>query len=380
MRSSVLGEPLLEQRSAALRPQGLLARFHLDTPLLLALLATAGLGLVVLYSAGHADQAIVTKQAVRLGMGFACMALLAQAPPAKLRQWTPWLYLLAMVLLLAVPLVGDMGKGARRWLDLGFVRFQPAELMKLALPMMVAWYLSGQRFPPSLATIGVAAALVAVPTVLILRQPDLGTALLVAGAGFFVLFLGGLSWRVLLGALALLGAAAPAFWRWGMHEYQRQRVLTLLDPQSDPLGSGYHIIQSQIAIGSGGVYGKGWLNGSQAHLEFLPESSTDFIFAVFAEEFGLYGGVGLLLLFCFIVGRGLQIATRAQDSYSRLLAGSLSLTFFIYACVNVGMVIGLLPVVGVPLPLISYGGTAVVTLLAGFGVLMSVNTHRKFLS
>jgi rod shape determining protein RodA len=380
VRTSLLREPLLSSRAATTRTDGLLARFHLDTPLLLALLATASLGLVVLYSAGQADEAIVTRQAIRLGVGICLMALLAQVPPVKLRLWAPWLYLIAVVLLIAVPLVGDVGKGARRWLDLGFMRFQPSEFMKLALPMMVAWHLSGQRFPPSLATTGVNVAIIAVPVLLILKQPDLGTALLVASAGFFVLFLGGLNWRVVLAVLAALGAAAPAFWRWGMHDYQRQRVLTLLDPQSDPLGSGYHIIQSKIAIGSGGVYGKGWLNGSQAHLEFLPESSTDFIFAVFAEEFGLYGSAVLLLLFCFIIGRGLYIASHAQDSYSRLITGSLSLTFFVYVGVNVGMVIGVLPVVGVPLPLISYGGTSVVTLLAGFGVMMSVNTHRKFLS
>lgn len=375
----MLREPLLDGRAVVSRSGGSLTHFHVDAPLLIALLAAAALGLVVLYSAAQANEAVVMRQAMRLGVGFVLMLLIAQVPPSKLRLWAPWLYLIGIALLLAVPWFGDLGKGARRWLDLGFMRFQPSELMKLALPMMVAWYLSGQCYPPSLASTGVAAMIIGVPVLLILVQPDLGTALLVASAGFFVLFLGGLSSRVVVVALGVLAAAAPAFWRWGMHDYQRQRVLTLLDPQSDPLGAGYHIIQSQIAIGSGGVYGKGWLNGSQAHLEFLPESSTDFIFAVYAEEFGLYGGAVLLLLFCFIIGRGLFIATRAQDSYSRLIAGSLSLTFFVYVCVNVGMVVGLLPVVGVPLPLISYGGTAMVTLLAGFGVLMSVHTHRKLL-
>lgn len=376
----MLREPLLDGRVGSNRSAGSLTRFHVDAPLLIALLTTAALGLVVLYSAAQADEAVVMRQTMRLGVGFVLMLLIAQLPPSKLRLWSPWLYLIGVILLLALPWFGDVGKGARRWLDLGFMRFQPSELMKLALPLMAAWYLSGQRHPPSVASTGVVVIIIGVPVLLIIGQPDLGTALLVASAGFFVLFLGGLSWRVVVGALGVLAAAAPAFWRWGMHDYQRQRVLTLLDPQSDPLGAGYHIIQSQIAVGSGGIYGKGWLNGSQAHLEFLPESSTDFIFAVYAEEFGLYGSVVLLLLFCFIVGRGLFIAARAQDSYARLIAGSLSLTFFVYVCVNVGMVVGLLPVVGVPLPLISYGGTAMVTLLAGFGVLMSVHTHRKLLS
>ncbi len=358
---------------------GLLARFHLDAPLLMGLFAASGVGLLVLYSAGHQDADLLQRQLVRLGVGFVVMAALAQVPVRKLRRWTPWLYAVGVMMLIAVLIVGDVGKGAQRWLDFGILRFQPSEVMKLAVPMMAAWFLAAGRIPPSIGSIAGIALITLVPVLLILKQPDLGTALLVFSSGAFVLFLAGLSWRFMIALLAAAGVGAPAFWEFGMLDYQRQRVLTLLDPESDPLGSGYHIIQSKIAIGSGGIYGKGWLNGTQAQLEFLPESSTDFIFAVFAEEFGLAGCIALLALFCFIIGRGLYIAVLATDNYSRLLAGSLSLTFFVYLFVNMGMVAGILPVVGLPLPLISYGGTSLVTVMASFGILMSIQTHKKML-
>jgi len=351
---------------------------HIDAALLFGLLALSGLGLFVLYSAAGQEQAVLLRQLIRLGVAFGGMALVAQLRPQWLQRWTPWMYGLGIVLLVAVLLVGDIGKGAQRWLDFGFVRFQPSEMMKLAVPMMVAWYLSDQRLPPGGARLSVAGALIIVPVLLIARQPDLGTALLIGSAGFFALFLAGLSWRLLAG-LALAGAgAAPVLWHF-MHDYQRQRVITFLNPEHDPLGTGYHIIQSKIAIGSGGVFGKGWLNGTQAHLEFLPERSTDFIFAVLGEEFGLLGILVVLAMYTIIIVRSVYIATQAQDTYGRLLGGSLAMTFFIYLIVNTGMVTGLLPVVGLPLPLISYGGTSMVTLMAGFGMLMSIQTHRKLL-
>ncbi|MDH5736301.1 MAG: rod shape-determining protein RodA, partial [Gammaproteobacteria bacterium] len=349
---------------------------HLDPFLLFGILLLSMTGMVVLYSAGDQSIALINKQTTRLVLAFAIMLALAHVSPAGLRFWSPWIYGIGIILLVLVLLVGDVGKGAQRWLDLGFIRFQPSEMMKLATPMMLAWFLSDKPLPPTAKTLLVAAVLLLLPTLLIAKQPDLGTALLIFTAGFFVVFLGGLSWRLLIG-LGISGAALlPVLWHY-MHDYQRNRVLTFLNPESDPLGTGYHIIQSKIAIGSGGVYGRGWLNGSQSHLDFLPEQSTDFIYAVFAEEFGLIGGILLLTLYAFIVLRGLVIAVNAQDTYGRLLGGSLSMTFFVYLFVNVGMVSGILPVVGVPLPLISYGGTSMVTLMASFGMLMSINTHRK---
>jgi rod shape determining protein RodA len=306
------------------------------------------------------------------------MLAAAQIPPNFLRMWSPWLYLFGIVLLGFVLVSGDVGKGAQRWLDLGVIRFQPSEVMKLAVPMMVAWFLHRRALPPSLPELVVMVILIIVPTLMIAVQPDLGTSLLIASSGVIVILLAGLRVRI-IALLTLLGVgAAPVLWYF-MHDYQKQRVLTFLNPENDPLGSGYHIIQSKIAIGSGGVFGKGWLNGSQAQLEFLPERSTDFIFAVAGEEFGLLGLLFLLILYLFVVGRGLYIAVQGQDTFSRLIAGSISLTFFVYLFVNTGRVTGLLPVVGVPLPLVSYGGTSMVTLMAGFGILMSVHTHRKLL-
>jgi rod shape determining protein RodA len=304
------------------------------------------------------------------------MLVLARVNPNFLRRASPWLFGVGVVLLLIVDMLGYIGKGAQRWLDLGVVRFQPSELMKLAVPMMCAWYLHERALPPTVTSLGVLSALTFIPVAMIVSQPDLGTGALVAIGGVLVIVMAGLQIRIILGLIGLAGVGAWVGWNF-MHDYQRKRVLTFLDPQSDPLGAGYHSIQSQIAIGSGGLFGKGWMNGSQAQLEFLPERSTDFIFAVIGEEFGLLGLVILLLLYCFVVGRALYLAMQTQDTFARLLAGSLALTFFVYVFINTGMVSGVLPVVGVPLPLVSYGGTSMVTLLAGFGILMSLYSHRK---
>jgi len=304
----------------------------------------------------------------------------AQLSPDSIEHWSPWLFGLGLIMLVAVLAVGEIGKGAQRWLDLGLFRFQPSEIMKIAVPMMVAWYLAEAALPPARLRLLIATIILITPTLLVAKQPDLGTALLIASSGIFVLLLAGLRWRIIFSVLVLLAAAAPVVWNYLLRDYQQQRVLTFLSPEKDPLGAGYHIIQSTIAIGSGGTYGKGWLNGTQSHLDFLPERSTDFVFAVFSEEFGFLGTLLLLGLYVFIIGRGLYIAAQAQDTYSRLLAGSITFTFFVYVFVNIGMVSGLLPVVGVPLPLVSYGGTSIVTLLAAFGILMSIQTHRKLIA
>jgi len=350
---------------------------QLDVPLLLGLLGLIVTGLFVLYSASGGDIDTVYRQGARISVGLLVLLTLSQVPPHILRIWTPWLYMLGLALVLATWVLGT-GRGTSRWLDLGLVRFQPSEIMKLAVPMMVAWYLHPRQLPPDFKSLLVAFAILAIPALLIARQPDLGTALLVGASGLFVLFLSGLQWRLILGLAALGVAAAPALWLV-MHDYQRQRVLTFLSPESDPLGSGWNIIQSKIAVGSGGLFGKGWLNGTQSRLEFIPERHTDFILAVFSEEFGLLGVILLFALYLFLVGRGLYMASLSTSTYGRLLAGSLSLTFFVYLLVNAGMVSGLLPVVGVPLPLVSFGGTSIVTLLAGFGILMSIHGHRNFI-
>ncbi len=357
----------------------LLRAARLDWPLIVAILLLSGLGLVVLYSASGADLALVKKQAVRLLLGLVLLLAVAQVPADRLALWSPWIYAAGLALLVWVEMAGVVGKGAQRWLDLGVIRFQPSELMKLGVPMMVAWYFSDRPLPPRLRDLAISALMVGVPVALIAAQPDLGTAVLVGAAGLFVIFLAGIGWRLMLGLAAAGLAAAPVLWHF-MHDYQRRRVLTLLDPESDPMGAGYHIIQSEIAIGSGGLYGKGWMSGTQSQLDFLPERSTDFIFAVFGEEFGFLGVVGLLVLYGFIILRGLYIAAHAQDTYGRLVAGALSLSFFVYCFVNMCMVSGILPVVGVPLPLISYGGTSMVTLMIAFGMLMSIHSHRRLLA
>jgi rod shape determining protein RodA len=358
---------------------GVLSRIHLDALLLLGLLVLIALSLVVLYSAGGQDTGLLIRQLIRMGTAFVVLFFVAQIHPDRMRDSAYWLYGLGLMLLIVVLVFGHEGKGAQRWLDLGFFRFQPSELMKLAVPLLVATYLAARPLPPSALRLLIGLMMVIVPSLLIAKQPDLGTSLLIASSGLIVLFLSGIRWRIILGFITVCASALPVLW-YVMHDYQRQRVLTFLNPESDPLGSGYHIIQSKIAIGSGGVFGQGWLQGTQSHLEFLPERSTDFIFAVIAEEFGLIG-VGLLLFWYLLVaGRGLFIASQAQTSFARLLAGSISITFLVYVFVNVGMVTGLLPVVGVPLPLVSYGGTSMVTLLAGFGILMSIHTHRRMMS
>lgn len=356
---------------------GWLGAPRLDLPLLTGLLLIMGIGLVVLYSASGEDWGVVIRQAIRLGVGLAVLLAVSVVPPYMLRRWTPWAYGVGLLLVAATWVFG-VGLGADRWLDFGFIRFQPSEIMKLAVPMMVAAWLHDRPLPPGPRDFIICAAILVVPALFIARQPDLGTALLVGVSGCFTLFLAGLRWRVIIG-LAVAGVAAlPALWMV-MKEYQRDRVRTFLNPESDPLGDGWNIIQSKIAVGSGGFSGKGWLNGTQSRLEFIPERHTDFILAVGSEEFGLVGVLALFALYLFVVGRGLYIASVARDTWSRLVVGSLSMTLFVYVMVNGGMVSGVLPVVGVPLPLISYGGTSAVTLLAGFGIMMSVWGNRRFI-
>ncbi|MCO6440317.1 MAG: rod shape-determining protein RodA [Nitrococcus mobilis] len=352
-------------------------RLHVDPTLLMPLLLLSAFGLIVLYSAFGAQIDQVDKQVIRLGIAFGVLFAVAQIPPRQLRRWAPWFYGLSLLLLFSVLLFGVAGGGAKRWLDLGVARFQPSEMMKLALPMMLSAFLGARELPPHRGRLAISLLLIAVPAGVIAIEPDLGTALLVTLSGLSVLFLAGLAWWMIFTMIITVAASAPLLWFFLLHDYQRERVLTFLDPMRDPLGAGYHIIQSKIAIGSGGLYGKGWLNGTQAHLSFLPEQHTDFVFAVLAEEFGLIGVILLLVLYFMVIARGLHIASHAQDNYGRLLAGSIVLTFFIYFFVNIGMVSGLLPVVGLPLPLISYGGTSMVTLLAAFGMLMSIHTHRR---
>jgi rod shape determining protein RodA len=353
---------------------------HLDPVLLVLLLMLMGGGLFVLYSGADRNIDVVKGQGIRLGIAFVAMVVLAQLDPAVFRRWAPLFYTLGLVALVAVLLVGVGAKGAQRWLAVpGLPRFQPSEFMKLVVPMMAAWYLSRHYLPPRLRHLMVGMAIVLVPMAMIVKQPDLGTSLLVGMAGIFVVFFAGISWKLIAAFFALVSVSAPVMWMYGMRDYQKQRVLTMLDPQSDPLGAGWNIIQSKTAIGSGGYDGKGWLHGTQSHLEFLPESHTDFIVAVLAEEFGFVGMLVLLTVYLLIILRCLHIAVSAQDSFSRLLAGALTMTFFIYIFVNIGMVSGMLPVVGVPLPLVSYGGTSGVTLMAAFGVLMSIHTHRRMI-
>jgi rod shape determining protein RodA len=356
----------------------LLRKLHIDIPLFIGLVLACALSFLILYSAGGQETALLIRQATRIGFAFVLMIVLAHINPRQFYRHSAILYAFGVLLLIAVLAFGQIGKGAQRWLDFGFFRFQPSEMIKITTPMMIAWFLASDTLPPKAKQLFYAALLIIVPTVLIAKQPDLGTSLLVASSGAAVIFFAGLSWRFMIAIGAVLAGLTPILWYF-MRDYQKGRVLTFLNPEADPMGKGYHIIQSKIAIGSGGVHGKGWLGSTQSNLDFLPESSTDFIFAVFAEEFGLSGCLGLLILYLLIISRCLYIAVQAQDTYCRLLAGSLTFTFFVYVFVNIGMVIGILPVVGVPLPLISYGGTSMVTLLASFGILMSIHTHRKLL-
>ena len=362
--------------------QGLLARvlrfLHLDGWLLVGIAGVLVISLLALYSAEGQQLTELLDQVVRMLIAFGALLFMAQISPSWLRRGSPLVYGLGLVLLILVLVTGDIGKGAQRWLDIG-IRFQPSEIMKLGVPLTLCWVLHERPLPPSFGVLVLVFLIVTLPTGMIAVQPDLGTAILIVLSGAVAIFLAGIGWRYILAIASLAGAAMPVLWIF-MHDYQRKRVLTLLDPSSDPLGAGYHIIQSKIAIGSGGVFGKGWLNGTQGQLEFLPERHTDFIFAVIGEEFGLMGGTALLLLYLLIVGRGLYIAASAPDTFSRLLAGTLSITFFFYVFVNTAMVMGLIPVVGVPLPLVSAGGTSMVTLMAGFGILMSIQTHRKLVA
>ena len=378
MRFSDTQRPFTDAITRAPGAGSLMQRLHLDEPLLSVLMLISALGLFVLYSAVGQNFDLWMQQFIRLLIAIVAMLIVSRLSPDLMRRWTPWGYLAVLIMLILVLATGEVGQGARRWLDVG-IRFQPSELMKIAVPMMAAWYLHDRQLPPKFLDLVVIAVLIIVPTVLIARQPDLGTSLLVATSGVLVIVLAGLPIRVMI--LLALASVPGAYVLWQfMQEYQKQRVLTLLNPDSDPLGAGYNIIQSKIAIGSGGLFGKGWTNGSQAQLEFLPERDTDFIFAVMGEELGLLGVLSLLCLYLLVVGRGLYIAIHARDTYSRLLAGSISLTFFVYVFVNTAMVTGLLPVVGIPLPLVSFGGTSMVTLMAGFGILMSIHRHRKLLA
>ena len=376
MSNSILSMP--KQVSTPLLP-----RLHIDLPLLTGILLLCAFGLAILYSASESDIDMVRRQFMNIVIAVVIMFSLAQISPAKLKAISPWFYIAGLILLAAVLVMGDMGKGAQRWLVIGGFRFQPSEIVKLAVPMMCAGFLASRPQPVRAWHLLVAFILAMIPAALIVKQPDLGTAILVSAAGVFTLFFAGLSWRliILVVVIAVAGISTvlvdPDILDIFLHPYQKRRVLTLIDPQNDPLGAGYHIIQSSIAIGSGGIFGKGWLNGTQCHLDFLPEQHTDFIFAVIAEEIGLAGIVIMMLLYVFIILRGLYIAAMSDSVYGRLLGGSLTLVFFIYLLVNTGMVTGILPVVGVPLPLVSYGGTSIITIMAGFGILMSIHTHRE---
>jgi rod shape determining protein RodA len=357
----------------------MLRALGLDGPLTGLLALIVCLGVIVVYSASGQNVKMVEHHLANIAIAIAAMLALARlATPQYLRLLAPVAYAIGIVLLIVVAISGHIGKGAQRWLDIGFMRFQPSEIMKLAVPMMCAWYMHERPLPPTFRDLLVMGVLIAVPTAMIVMQPDLGTALLIAASGLIVMLLAGMSVIIILVSIPLLGGAAWAAWHF-IHEYQRQRILTFINPENDPLGAGYHIIQSQIAIGSGGVFGKGYMNGSQAQLEFLPERSTDFIFAVIGEEFGLLGQLLLITLYGIVIARALYLAMQGQDTFARLTGGSIALSFFVYAFVNSGMVSGILPVVGVPLPLISYGGTSMVTLLAGFGILMSLHSHRRLI-
>jgi rod shape determining protein RodA len=359
----------------------LLQRLHIDGWLLLILLVLCAGSLFVLYSASGKNWDLVIKQGTSFGIGLVAAIVIAQFEPRFMARWVPLAYLAGVGLLTAVEVMGHTAMGATRWINIpGVIRFQPSEFMKIIMPATIAWYLARHNLPPKLKHIAISLVLILVPFVLILKQPDLGTGLLILASGAFVLFMAGLQWRWIIGAVAAVAPIAVAMWFFVLREYQKQRVLTFLDPESDPLGTGWNIIQSKAAIGSGGVFGKGWLLGTQSHLDFLPESHTDFIIAVLSEEFGMVGVCILLFVYMLLIARGLVITAQAQTLFGKLLAGSLTMTFFVYVFVNIGMVSGLLPVVGVPLPFISYGGTHLVTLLSGFGVLMAIQTHRKWIA
>lgn len=351
--------------------------FALDIWLLIGLFAITGYGLLVLYSASGGSERMFTNRIVQVCLGLGVMFVMAMFPPRFYEKVSPYLYVVCIILLVLVDLVGETSKGAQRWLNLGFVRFQPSEIAKLAVPLMVATYLGKRSLPPDFRDTAIALAMIIAPTLLVAAQPDLGTSILVCAAGLFVLFLAGLSWKLIGAGVVFLAGFIPIMWFYLMHDYQKTRVMTLIDPEKDPLGAGYHIIQSKIAIGSGGIEGKGWMEGTQSQLEFLPEPHTDFIFAVLSEEHGMIGVLILLAIYLFIIARGLIIGAKSGTAFGRILSGGTSLLFFVYVFVNIGMVSGILPVVGVPLPLFSYGGTSYVTLMAAFGLMMSSYVHRE---
>ena len=360
----------------SLKPsEGLQQRLHIDFPLLVAFLAIFMISLTAIYSASNSNIDAVVNQAIKILISISAMAVVAQFSPLSYGRVGPWLFLLCLVLLILVLVIGETRNGATRWLNIG-ISFQPSELMKIAMPLMIARYIANGALPPTVFSVGVSITIVLVPSYLIMEQPDLGTSILIAFSGLVVIFLSGLKKRYLAVAFGLLLAYLPLMWA-NMHPFQKNRVLAFLNPGSDPTGSGYHLIQSKIAIGSGGLFGKGWLNSTQGQLDFLPERTTDFIFAILAEEFGFLGISLLIGIYLFIIGRGIMIAINAQDLFSRLLASSISLTFFVYVFVNIAMTTGLLPVVGIPLPLISSGGTSMLTIMVGLGMLMSVQTHRR---
>ena len=352
---------------------------HIDVMLLTFILMLCTAGLIVLYSASSENSNTIEFQAMRMLFSFLVMFMIAQISPATLQRTAPWFYGLGLIMLVIVLLIGHIGKGGQRWLNLGIMRFQPAELMKLAIPLLLAWYYHKIHLPITLRNILVAMPIILVPALLTAKQPDLSTASLLVIAGGSVLFLAGLSFRIIFGAFAMLAVLAPIAW-YGLYDYQRKRIFTFLSPENDPLGSGYHIIQSKIAIGSGGLFGKGWMHGTQSNLHFLPEHTTDFIFAVSGEEFGFIGALILMTLYLLIIARGFYITMNAQDTFTRLVAGSITITFFVSFFINTGMVTGIMPVMGIPLLLVSYGGSSMVTIMASFGILMSIQTHRKLLT
>lgn len=357
----------------------LLQILHLDLFLLISLFILIVFGFFILYSASNQQFSMVAQEVIHIGLATLLMLFLAQLPPYVYERWTPWLYSITTVLLVAVLIIGRIDKGAQRWLNLGLFRFQPSEIMKLALPMMLAWYFAQRDLPPKFKDLGIAALIILIPALLTLKEPDLGTAIILLTGGACILLFAGISFRFLASLFLFMIATVPFLWHF-MHDYQKERILTFMNPERDPLGAGYHIIQSKIAIGSGGFFGKGWLQGTQSHLHFLPEHATDFIFAVLGEEFGLFGSLILIIIYLIIIARCFYIANQAQDTYTRLLAASITLVFFLSVFVNIGMVCGLLPVVGLPLPLISYGGSSMLTAMAGFGLLMSIHGHKKLLS
>lgn len=355
-------------------------RLHIDIPMLLIILALTIYSVMIMWSASGQDIDMMQRKLIQIAIGFVVMIVMAQISPRIYENWAPYLYIFCLMLLIFVDAFGQISKGAQRWLDLGFIRFQPSEIAKIAVPLMVARFVNRDLCPPTFKNTLLALILIFLPTLLVAAQPDLGTSILVAASGLFILFLAGMNWKLIAIAATGIACFIPILWFFLMHDYQRDRVMMLLDPETDPLGAGYHIIQSKIAIGSGGLFGKGWLHGTQSQLEFLPERHTDFIFAVLAEELGLIGVVILLVLYLLLIMRGLIIAANAQNTFGRVMVGGLMLILFVYIFVNIGMVSGILPVVGVPLPLVSYGGSALIVLMAGFGIIMSIHTHRKFLS